>query len=68
MKTKLPKLDTTKIVQVRLKDTQYYQEEFPKKQIVIHHTVSNGNAKMLSLGGEKHLLELALLSLLTEKE
>ena len=45
MKTKLPKLDTTKIVQVRLKDTQYYQEEFPKKQIVIHHTVSNGNAK-----------------------
>jgi N-acetyl-anhydromuramyl-L-alanine amidase AmpD len=45
MKTKLPKLDTSKIVQVRLKDTQYYQEEFPKKQIVIHHTVSNGNAK-----------------------
>jgi N-acetyl-anhydromuramyl-L-alanine amidase AmpD len=45
MKTKLTKLDTSKIVQVRLKDTQYYQEEFPKKQIVIHHTVSNGNAK-----------------------
>ena len=45
MKTKLPKLDTSKIVQTRLKDTQYYQEEFPKKQIVIHHTVSNGNAK-----------------------
>jgi N-acetyl-anhydromuramyl-L-alanine amidase AmpD len=45
MKTKLPKLDTTKIVQTRLKETQYYQEEFPKKQIVIHHTVSNGNAK-----------------------
>jgi N-acetyl-anhydromuramyl-L-alanine amidase AmpD len=45
MNTKLPKLDTTKIVQVRLKDTQYYQEESPKKQIVIHHTVSNGNAK-----------------------
>ena len=45
MKTKIPKLDTTKIVQTRLKETQYYQEEFPKKQIVIHHTVSNGNAK-----------------------
>lgn len=45
MKTKLPKLDTSKIVQTRLKETQYYQEEFPKKQIVIHHTVSNGNAK-----------------------
>jgi N-acetyl-anhydromuramyl-L-alanine amidase AmpD len=45
MKIKLTKLDTTKIVQTRLKETQYYQEEFPKKQIVIHHTVSNGNAK-----------------------
>ena len=41
----IPKLDTSKIVQVRLKETQYYQEEFPKKQIVLHHTVSNGNAK-----------------------
>ena len=41
----MKKLDTSKIVQVRLKETQYYQEEFPKKQIVIHHTVSNGNAK-----------------------
>ncbi len=39
------KLDTSKIVQVRLKETQFYQEEFPKKQIVLHHTVSNGNAK-----------------------
>lgn len=45
MKTNIPKLDTSKIVQVRLKETQYYQEEFPKKQIVLHHTVSNGNAK-----------------------
>ena len=45
MKTKIPKLDTTKIVQTRFKETQYYQEEFTKKQIVIHHTVSNGNAK-----------------------
>ncbi len=45
MKTKIPKLDTSKILQVRLKETQYYQEEFLKKQIVLHHTVSNGNAK-----------------------
>jgi N-acetyl-anhydromuramyl-L-alanine amidase AmpD len=42
---KIPKLDTSKIVQVRLKENQYDQEEFPKKQIVLHHTVSNGNAK-----------------------
>ncbi len=41
----IPKLDTSKIVQVRLNETQYYQKEFPKKQIVLHHTVSNGNAK-----------------------
>lgn len=41
----ISKLDTSKIVQVRLKETQYYQEEFPKKQIVLHHTVSDGNAK-----------------------
>ena len=45
MKTNIQKLDTSKIVQVRLKETQYYQEAFPKKQIVLHHTVSNGNAR-----------------------
>ena len=45
MKTNIPKLDTSKIVQLRLNETQYYLEEFPKKQIVLHHTVSNGNAK-----------------------
>ena len=44
MKTKIEKLNTSQIVQIRLKETQYYQEEFPKKQIVLHHTVSNGNA------------------------
>jgi N-acetyl-anhydromuramyl-L-alanine amidase AmpD len=42
---KIPKLDTSKIVQVRLKESQFYEEEHPKKQIVLHHTVSNGNAK-----------------------
>jgi N-acetyl-anhydromuramyl-L-alanine amidase AmpD len=45
MKTKIEKLDISKIVQVRLKETQFYQDEHPKKQIVLHHTVSNGNAK-----------------------
>jgi N-acetyl-anhydromuramyl-L-alanine amidase AmpD len=45
MKTNIPKLDTSKFVQVRLKETQYFQEVHPKKQIVLHHTVSNGNAK-----------------------
>lgn len=42
---KTPKLDTSKIVQVRLSENQYYQDEHPKKQIVLHHTVSNGNAR-----------------------
>ncbi len=45
MKTNIPKLDTSKIVQVRLAETQYYQQEYPKKHIVLHHTVSSGNAK-----------------------
>jgi N-acetyl-anhydromuramyl-L-alanine amidase AmpD len=38
------KLDTTKIVQSRLKSTQYFQEETPKNQIYLHHTAGNGNA------------------------
>lgn len=37
------KLDTSKIVQVPLPETQYYKQEFAKKQIVIHHTVSGSN-------------------------
>lgn len=49
----MKKLDTSKIVQVRLKETQYYQEVHPKKQIVIHHTVSNGNAKNVVAGWAK---------------
>lgn len=53
MKTNIQKLDTSKIVQIRLKETQYYQEEFPKKQIVLHHTVSNGNAKNVMAGWNK---------------
>lgn len=37
-------LDTTKIVQSRLKKTQYFQEETPKNQIYLHHTAGGGNA------------------------
>lgn len=37
-------LDTTEIVQSRLKKTQYFQEETPKNQIYLHHTAGGGNA------------------------
>jgi len=36
-------LDTTKIVQKRLSNEQYIQEEHPKKQIYLHHTAGGGN-------------------------
>jgi N-acetyl-anhydromuramyl-L-alanine amidase AmpD len=36
-------LDTTKIVQSRLKKTQYFQDETPKNQIYLHHTAGGGN-------------------------
>ncbi len=49
----IPKLDTSKIVQIRLKETQFFAEEHPKKQIVLHHTVSNGNAKNVMTGWAK---------------
>lgn len=45
MKSIIEKLNFAKIVQIPLNKNQYYQEENEKKQIVIHHTVSNGNAK-----------------------
>jgi N-acetyl-anhydromuramyl-L-alanine amidase AmpD len=37
------KLDTTKIVQRRLKSSQYFQEDVPKNQIYLHHTAGNGD-------------------------
>lgn len=40
----LQQLDTSKIVQVKFPETQYYKEVFTKNQVVIHHTVSSGNA------------------------
>ena len=33
------------IVQCPLDKTQYFQEKYSKRQIVIHHTASNGNGK-----------------------
>lgn len=36
-------LDTSKIKQVSLNDTQYYAQEVAKKQIVLHHTAGNSS-------------------------
>jgi N-acetyl-anhydromuramyl-L-alanine amidase AmpD len=40
----MDKLDVKKIVQERLNASQFFQEEFTKDQIYIHHTAGNGNA------------------------
>jgi N-acetyl-anhydromuramyl-L-alanine amidase AmpD len=37
------KLDTSKIIQVKFPDNQYYKEVHAKNQVVIHHTVSGAN-------------------------
>lgn len=42
------KLDTTKIVQERLSNNQYFQEEAKKTQIYLHHTAGGGNAVAVS--------------------
>lgn len=42
------KLDTSKIIQVPLDKTQYFQEEATKKQIYLHHTAGGGNARSVS--------------------
>ncbi len=47
-------LDITKIVQARFPENQFYTEKNTKKQIVIHHTVSNGNAKNVQNGWAKN--------------
>lgn len=36
-------LDTSKIIQLPLKEDQYYKEEFQKLQLVIHHTSGGSN-------------------------
>lgn len=40
----MSELDTSKIVQVPLPESQYFKQEFPKNQIVIHHTAGGPNA------------------------
>jgi len=42
------KLDTSKILQERLSNAQYFHEESEKKQIYLHHTAGNGNAVAVS--------------------
>ena len=42
------KLDITKIVQARLSDKQYFQEDSPKTQIYLHHTAGGGDAVAVS--------------------
>jgi len=42
------KLDTTKILQVRLSDSQYFQEDSKKTQIYLHHTAGGGDAAAVS--------------------
>jgi N-acetyl-anhydromuramyl-L-alanine amidase AmpD len=39
-KTQLDELDLKKIIQVNFPENQYYKSQTPKKQIVLHHTVS----------------------------
>lgn len=41
-------LDITKILQVRLSDGQYFQEDSSKTQIYLHHTAGSGNAVAVS--------------------
>ena len=38
------------IIQSPLDKSQYYQDKYEKKQIVLHHTASNGNAKNVITG------------------
>ena len=42
------KLDITKILQVRLSDKQYFQEDSEKTQIYLHHTAGGGDAAAVS--------------------
>lgn len=42
--TTLKPINTSKIVAVDFPDTKYYPLEYPKKQIVLHHTVSNSKS------------------------
>jgi N-acetyl-anhydromuramyl-L-alanine amidase AmpD len=43
------------IVQYPFGKTQYFQEKYTKRQIVIHHTASNGNAKNVITGWQENI-------------
>ena len=42
------------IIQYPLDKSQYFQEKYTKRQIVIHHTASSGNAKNVITGWQKN--------------
>ena len=42
------------IIQFPLDKTQYFQEKYTKRQIVIHHTASSANAKNVITGWQKN--------------
>lgn len=43
-------LDLSKIVEIPLLESQYFQQEYKKTQIVIHHTASGDNARNVIAG------------------
>ena len=46
-------LDLKKIIQFPFPEEDYYKEETPKKQIVIHHTVSGPKAENIFIGWQQ---------------
>ncbi|MBI1837754.1 MAG: N-acetylmuramoyl-L-alanine amidase [Flavobacteriia bacterium] len=42
------------IIQCPLDKTQYFQEKYTKRQIVLHHTASSGNAQNVIAGWNKN--------------
>lgn len=46
------KVSDLNIVQVPFDKDQYFQQEYPKKQIYLHHTAGNGNAIQVFRGWE----------------
>lgn len=48
-----PLLDLNSIVQFPFPVDEYYKEETPKQQIVIHHTVSGANAENIFIGWQQ---------------
>lgn len=48
------------IIQCPLDKSQYYQEKYEKKQIVLHHTASNGNAKNVITGWKETVQKIGV--------